>query len=71
MNLVWKLLRQHVSVPQFVYYVYAYGKLLQNGEIEEGEEIIKPKKEYQAPSQTPKEKVDYEKKYKSAKKKAE
>ena len=26
-------------VPQIVYYVYAYGKLLQNGEIEEGEEI--------------------------------
>ncbi|MGN0406559.1 MAG: threonine synthase [Bariatricus sp.] len=26
-------------VPQIVYYVYAYGKLLQNGEIEEGEKI--------------------------------
>lgn len=26
-------------VPQIVYYVYAYGKLLRNGEIEEGEEI--------------------------------
>lgn len=26
-------------VPQIVYYVYAYGKLLQNGEIAEGEEI--------------------------------
>ena len=26
-------------VPQIVYYVYAYGKMLQNGEIEEGEEI--------------------------------
>lgn len=30
---------------------------------DESEEIIKPKKEYTAPSQTPKEKVDYEKKY--------
>lgn len=26
-------------VPQIVYYVYAYGKLLENGEIEEGEKI--------------------------------